>query len=272
MSKKIITEINIYPIKSLGGVSLSEAVIESRGLRFDRRWMLVDSDGKFMTQRVFSQMALLKADLTGDELIITHKQKKSEEPLRIELNKYNKEELIDVTIWDDALKANTVSEEADEWFTKVLSKSCRLVYMSDETIRRVDEKYATGNQIVGFADEFPFLLIGEESLKDLNSRLKEKLPMNRFRTNFVFSGGDAFEEDRWKRFRAGTAIFNVAKPCARCVITTTDQETGIRGAEPLSMLASYRNVNGKVLFGQNLTHDTTGKIKVGDEIEVLEWK
>lgn len=267
MNKKFISQINIYPIKSLGGISLKEAKTESRGLQFDRRWMLVDSDGCFMTQRVFPEMALLQAGLSDGELKVSHKIK-NVSTLRLSINS-SKEELLSVRIWDDTVEAAAVSDEADEWFSSMLNKSCRLVHMPDKTKRKVDAKYANNNEIVSFADAFPFLLIGEESLKDLNGRLKEKLPMNRFRPNFVFSGGEAFEEDSWKRFRAGTSVFNVVKPCLRCVITTTDQETGQRGKEPLSTLASYRNVDGKVMFGQNLTHESNGIIKVGDEIEVI---
>lgn len=272
MNKLVISQINIYPVKSLGGISLEEAVIEDRGLRYDRRWMITDENGNFLTQRVFPEMALLKTELLEDQLVISHKIMDLE-PLRICIDSYNEEELLSVNVWNDTVQANTVSNEADEWLSKVLKKSCRLVHMPEKTLRKVDAKYAHNNEIVAFADAYPFLIIGEESLADLNGRLEEKVPMNRFRPNFAFSGGEPYEEDNWKRFRAGSTIFNVVKPCSRCVMPTTNQDTAERKAEPLRTLATYRTVKGNVMFGQNLTHDlSNGKIRVGDEIEVLEWK
>ena len=143
--------------------------------------------------------------------------------------------------------------------------------MPRSTKRIVDSNYVK-NKIVSFADAFPFLIIGQSSLDDLNSKMEKPLHMKRFRTNFVFNGGKSFDEDRWKKIIVGDLEFLVVKPCARCTITTVDQETGIRGIDPLKTLASYRKVNGKVLFGQNMVAISEGKIKIGNKLNVIEWK
>src|ERR1700733_6408056 len=177
-----------------------------------------------------------------------------------------------VTIWNDTCEAIDEGDEVAEWLSAYMKTSCRLVRMADEFVRSVDDRYAEAEDQVGFADAFPFLLISTESLEDLNSRLDESLPMNRFRPNIVVSGcSSSFAEDTWRQTRIGNCEFNVVKPCDRCVITTTDQETGKRGQEPLRTLAKYRNRDNKVLFGQNLIPRTTGRIGLGDQVEVLSY-
>jgi uncharacterized protein YcbX len=140
--------------------------------------------------------------------------------------------------------------------------------MPDTTKRKVNSKYID-NQIVSFADGYPFLIIGEESLVDLNNRLKDPLPVNRFRPNLVFSGGEPFDEDGWMRFKIGGVEFRSIKPCSRCVVTTVDQNTSNKSKEPLKTLSQYREVNGKVMFGMNLVCEVTGKLKMGDQINHL---
>lgn len=266
MNKYSLSQINIYPIKSLGGISLQSAAVEERGLQYDRRWMLVDEQNKFITQRLHPKMALLKVEINNDLISIKHKQNKLS-PLTLMPLPYD-EEVINVQIWKDNVTALKYSSDANDWFTEAIGFKCNLVYMPDSTKRKVDPKYAK-NKMVGFTDGFPFLIIGEESLNDLNKRLEEPLPMNRFRTNFVFSGGNPFDEDNWKTIKIGNLVFYSVKPCARCVITTIDQYTGTKGKEPLTTLSEFRKTNGKVLFGINLIAERTGKIKVGDEIKQL---
>jgi hypothetical protein len=140
--------------------------------------------------------------------------------------------------------------------------------MPESTFRPVNSHYATDNEQVSFTDGFPFLLISEASLQDLNKRLDEPVPMNRFRPNLVVSGCEAFAEDSWRQIRIGSISFNVVKPCERCVITTVDQALGIRGKEPLQTLSQYRRQNGKILFGQNLIHTSLGALQVGDSVEI----
>jgi hypothetical protein len=158
-----------------------------------------------------------------------------------------------------------------EWLTAFLAVRCRLVRFPDDAKRRVDPEYAGPNDEVGFADGFSFLLTSCASLDDLNQRLAAPLPMNRFRPNIVVSGGEAFEEDRWKRIRIDGITFAVVKPCARCVTTTVDQQTGEASREPLRTLATFRNVAGRgVMFGQNLIHGQSGTLHVGAEVAVIE--
>lgn len=269
MTDYILSEINVYPVKSLRGISLDESEVTDRGLKYDRRWLLVDSNGKFLTQRVLPQMSLIKTNINNHSLSFEHKRKeklKFSVPLEI----YN-EEHGEVIIWNDKVNVVYVSREADKWFSEALEFNCRLVQMPDESKRLVDKKYAVKNEIVSFADAYPVLLIGQSSLNDLNSRLEIKIPMNRFRTNLVFTGGEPFDEDKMKSFKLNDITFFPVKPCARCVVTTVNQETGTKEKEPLETLASYRTQNNKVLFGQNLLHYGKGLIRVGSRLEEIEW-
>ena len=232
-----LSEINIYPIKSLGGISLQSSEVEERGLKYDRRWVLVDESNKFFTQRDFPEMALIKVALEQDGLKLQHKTKTVEPlfiPFEFEHSKTDK-----VVIWDDTVYGEFYNSQIDDWFSEIIGMKCHLVKMPETTKRMLMTTYAK-NKIVSFADGFPFLIIGQASLDDLNSRMEVPLPMNRFRTNFVFAGGKPFEEDEWKRIKIGETVFDVVKPCARCVITTTNQETAERLHEPLLTLSKYQ--------------------------------
>ncbi|MCC9168165.1 MOSC domain-containing protein [Pontibacter harenae] len=270
MASYILSELNIYPIKSLGGISLKEATVTAKGLEYDRRWMLVDATGNFLSQRQHAITTLLQVQLQEQGLLVTHKQGLFA-PLHVPFQPES-DKTFDVIVWDDTCQAIEVSAEATEWFSKVLQMPARLVYMPDNTQRKVDERYAFNDEVVSFADGYPFLMIGQSSLDDINSRLAAPIPMNRFRPNLVFTGGAPFEEDTWSEFNVGEAAFRVAKPCARCVVTTIDQETGMKSPEPLKTLASYRQVNNKIMVGQNLVHTSSGILRVGDELEVLTRK
>lgn len=263
MSNYKLTQINIYPIKSLGGISLQSAIVEERGLQYDRRWMLVDEQNMFITQRLHPKMALLEVEISNGLFTIKHKQNKFS-PLTIPPVPYDDVE-VKVQIWKDNVTALKYSSDINNWFTEAIGFKCSLVYMPDSTKRKVDPEYAN-NKLVGFADGYPFLIIGEESLNDLNKRLEGGLPMNRFRTNFAFSGGKAFDEDNWKTIKIGDIVFHSLKPCPRCVITTIDQNTGMKGKEPLKTLAAFRQKDNNVMFGMNLVAEEIGKVNVGDEV------
>lgn len=268
MKNIILSEIHIYPVKSLGGIALNSSVVEERGLMYDRRWLLVDEQGIFMTQRDFPQMALIELSLSDTKLTANHKVDKSLYPISIPLHSTSIEKT-SVTIWNDQCEALIVGEQHNEWFSDVLKTKCRLVFMPADERRIVEKKFLTEEKIVSFADAYPFLIIGQSSLDDLNSRLEKKLPMNRFRTNFVFTGGHPFEEDTWQDFNIGNVRFKAVKPCARCVITTTDQDTAERKKEPLKTLSTYRKSGNKVMFGMNLISLADGTVAVGDKIELL---
>jgi len=262
-----INELNIYPVKSLRGISLNSAKVTDRGFEYDRRWMLIDHRGMFMTQRDYPQMAFINTELTADGLKLSHRKKNIVPhivPYKPEMSK-----IVTVPIWDDTCSSILVGRNSDKWFSEALDVDCSLVFQPDETQRSVDKNYAKGNEIVSFADGYPFLIIGQASLDDLNSKLETPLPMNRFRPNIVFTGGEPFLEDEMKEFKIGDIKFYGVKPCARCVITTTNQETTERLAEPLKTLATYRKFKNKVMFGMNLLHEGEGEIKIGDTIAVV---
>ena len=264
-----LSEINIYPVKSLGGISLQSSQVEERGLRFDRRLMLVDQKKEFLTQREYPKMATIDLKLAEDSLIASYFGNEISIPFEA-----NSQEKATVKIWNSRVKAEFYGDEVNEWFSHLLKIKCRLVSMPEDTKRKVNPFYAVRKfkDTVSFADGYPFLLIGENSLADLNEKLEKPVPMNRFRPNLVVKDSEAFAEDNWKKIRIGNTIFHVVKPCARCVMTTIEQSTGEKnGNEPLKTLAKYRTKKGKVLFGQNLIAENTGGIlKIGDKIEILE--
>lgn len=263
-----LSELWIYPIKSLGGIALSEAKIEVRGLQYDRRWMLVNEAGRFISQREIPEMALLRTAIDNSQLTVSHKDNPSD-TIRIELEMMLEDlEEIGVEIWSDKCKAGVLHKSINDWFSNALGENLRLVLMPETTRRWADGRYAPKGQYVSFADGFPYLLVGQASLDDLNARLEQALPMNRFRPNFVFTGGQPFEEDNWSDFKIGEVPFRGIKPCARCIIPTTNQETALRAAEPLKTLAEYRQFGKKICFGQNVVWMGTGdaSIAIGDEI------
>ncbi|HYI76327.1 MAG TPA: MOSC N-terminal beta barrel domain-containing protein [Chryseolinea sp.] len=264
MAELKLTQIWIYPIKSLGGISLSTASVMEKGLRHDRRLMLVDETGTAMTQRVFPKMALFKSFINEDVLTITHYK----HSLKLDLKHLPLTNAATVNIWDDTVSAFEVDHSHSQWFSKLLEVPCRLVYFPEENSRPVNPRYHVNGEQVSLADAYPFLIIGQSSLDDVNSRLKEAVPMNRFRPNFVFTGGEPFEEDTWRNFSIGTNRFVGVKLCDRCVLTTVNQDTAERGTEPLKTLSSYRKRDNKVYFGQNLVALDHKTVSVGDTITV----
>lgn len=268
-SELILTAIYIYPIKSLGGIQIEQSQLEPPGLQYDRRWLLVDEHGQFLTQRVLAPMALFRVEMQATGLLVSHQQNPTEGIfIPFDRQQYTGRP-VTVTIWDDTVPAVEVSAAASGWFSRRLQLNCRLVFMPPETHRPVDPAYAHAHEPVSFADAYPFLLIGEASLHDLNARLAEPVPMNRFRPNLVFSGGKAFSEDSWREFSIGDQLFEAVKPCTRCVLTTINQQTAQKSPEPLLTLATYRLQNNKVLFGQNVLPRTGGGyIRRGEKITV----
>lgn len=260
-----LSEIWIYPIKSLSGISVNEAVVFNKGLRFDRRWMLMDEHNRFLTQREFPQMALFQVSLNDQQLHILHRKNSAtiEFPAFATSGAEHK-----ATIWNDEVTTLEPFPEASAWFTKELSMNCRLVHFPEPNPRPVDADYATNHEHVSLADAYPFLIIGQASLDDLNKRLPSPVPMKRFRPNFVFTGGKPYDEDHWKDFSIGEVNFTGVKNCARCVLTTVDPETGIKGKEPLQTLARYRQRNNKIYFGQNMLAVTKGIVHIGDTIHL----
>ena len=265
MSSMHLTEINIYPIKSARGISLPSAQLDDCGLEFDRRWMVVDEAGRFLTQRTLPKMALINVTLREDCLSVTSRGlSELTVPFRT-----SSTEIFHVQVWDDSLDAIDVGPDAASWFSEILGLPCKLVQMPENHERFIHSKYAPENTPVSFADAFPLLLISEKSLEDLNARLTEPVPMNRFRPNLVIDGSSAFEEDTWRGLQIGSVSFRVAKPCSRCTVPTVNQDTGEQGKEPIRTLSTYRTRDSKVYFGQNLIHERRGILKVGDVAEAI---
>jgi uncharacterized protein YcbX len=265
MSKILLSQIYIYPVKSARGIPLNKAVVSDRGLQYDRRWMLIDEENKFITARKYPRMILINTRIDKNILVLSAPGMPY---LKVPLTGDGSRSLR-VKVWKDECPAYYCGDEAENWFSQYLNIPTRLVHMPSESQRLVDPHYSDGRRIVSFADGFPFLLISEASLADLNRRLKKPLEMERFRPNLVIKGCQPYEEDSWKSIRIGDISFQVSKPCSRCVITTIDPSDGSTDKEPLRTLAIYRTTQGKVFFGQNLFHDKEGTVEVGMVLEVI---
>jgi len=266
-----INQLYIYPVKSLGGIAVDKALVTNRGLQFDRRFMLVNENNAFITQRLQPKLALFRTAIER-EILLVHYNGSNDEVLSLPLIPEPSAEKVIVNIWDDLCEAQFVSEEANNWFSAKLDEACRLVYMPESTQRAVDSGYAIDKDVTIFADDFHVLLIGKSSLDDLNNRLEKSLPMNRFRPNIVMDGGKPFEEDTMEEFKINGIDFCGVKLCSRCVVTTIDQETGFAGREPLKTLATYRSFSNKLFFGQNVLCRGEGMVKIGDEIRIVKTK
>lgn len=263
-----VAALTVFPVKGLRGNAVDAAEMQRCGLAGDRRWMVTTPDGIFLTQRQLPTMARIAVRRSADGLVLDAPGAGSiavaEPPPDAER--------IEVTVWRDRVAAAPASAEAAGWLGAVLGTPCRLVHLGDPLVRPVDPDYAAPDDRVSFADGFPVLLAGEASLADLNTRLARSIPMSRFRPNLVISGADAWAEDGWRRIAVGEAIFRIVKPCARCAVTTVDQDSGTRPVpdEPLRTLATFRKAKGGVMFGQNLIPDRLGRIAVGDVVTVME--
>ena len=276
----------LYPVKGLRGFSVNAAEVDALGLVGDRRFLVVTDTGEFLTQRTLPRMAQIATELAGDNLVLRAEGAGS---ISVPLHAATPPTLRTVWIWRSKdLRAEDCGPEVSAWLSAFLGVACHLVRIGKDFRRpvlerrepRAGETLIDGRVLTSdlftFADGFPFLVISEASLANVNDRLvatgAEPVPMDRFRPNFVVSGVTAFGEDEWPRTRIGEIIFRSGGPCARCIVTTTDQFTGERGTEPLRTLASYRRDAGdstRINFGLNLTHETkSGTMRIGDSVEV----
>jgi hypothetical protein len=265
-----LASIHIYPMKAARAVDLDESVVEPWGLAGDRRWLLVDEDGRFVSQREEPSLARVVVTYgpgTTSVSVAGCPGRQIAAPAR-------GAQLLKVTVWGSTVLAAAAGPEGDAWFSAYLGRRVRLVYLDDPTRRPVDPEYGRDGDVVSFADGYPLLLTSTGSLAELGRWLTEDggqpVPMTRFRPSVVVTGAPPWAEDRWRRIRIGAAEFRIVKPCGRCVVTTTDQITGERGPQPLKMLGRRRRFGQQLVFGQNMIPDGPGTIRAGDPVEILE--
>jgi uncharacterized protein YcbX len=261
-----IASLHCYPLKSGAGLSVAAAEVGPRGLRDDRRWILADANGRFVTGRQVPRLVLLRASPQPDGLRLEFP---GAAPLEVHRPAATAER-IDVSVWSDCVSA-PVATVASAWLRAQLERDLRLVYMDEAAQRPLRADHSQPGDVVSFADAFPLLLISEASLAGLNARMAQPVPMARFRPNLVVAETAAHAEDDWRRIRIGVLEFDVVKACTRCVFTTVDPATGNfdPGGEPLATLKQYRRTAAGVTFGQNLIPRSFGQISVGDRVEVL---
>jgi uncharacterized protein YcbX len=255
-----VSALYVYPIKACRGIRCDEWRVERRGFFADRRWMIVDANGVFVSQRELAELSQVDTSLDGDSISVS-----APGFSRLRLPQTHSGELRHVRIWEDQVSAVSHAQ-GSAWFSEFLGAPHELVYMTDTEHRPVNPARARAEDIVSFADGYPFLLISEASLEDLNARLDEPITMERFRPNIVVSGTEPYAEDGYSQVRLGEIWFRGVKRCDRCVVTTIDPLTGERGSEPLRTLAKYRLEDQRVWFGMNLIHDGTGMLRVGDSL------
>lgn len=262
-----LTALHLFPLKSCAPLSPMEAEVEARGLAGDRRWMVVDENGRFLTARKLPRMVLLRAQVSVDGLHI----EAPDMPALIVRAQADVSARREVEVWGSLVSARMAEPEADAWISTYLGMPAAFVHMDESALRPVNPDYSQPGDLVSFADGYPLLLISQAALDALNAKLVTPVPMLRFRPNLVVDGVAAHAEDGWKRVRIGGIEFDVAKPCIRCVFTTLEFERGEFSAdgEPLRTLLTYRRTPKGVSFGQNLIPRGTGTLRVGDAVEVL---
>ena len=270
----VITALFIYPVKSCGSIHLKASTLDAAGLTHDREWMVAARlTGKFVSQRDAPRLALIRPSIAGGHLTLSAPGRS---PLVVALDHGGAQ--VAVEIWNHSCNALDAGPDAAEWFSELVGFPVRLVRFDPRHRRLSNLDWTDGVEAPNrFSDGYPLLVLGCASLAALNERLRIALPMNRFRPNIVVDGTEAHDEDRWRSFQAGAAAIRLVKPCVRCEITTTDQDTGVRSdtAEPLMTLATYRTdprMQGGITFGQNaiVTHGSGTTIQVGQAIE-QEW-
>jgi len=267
-----LNKIFIYPVKSLAGIAIESARVTPLGLENDRRWMIVDSQGRFITQRLYPQLSQIKTSIESDQIVLTPLTGEGITlPLTLEVRPTRT-----VKVWHDQVESMPMSDAENQWVSEYLDIDCQFVYMPDSTVRPIDPEFATSdNDRVSFADGFPFLLISQASLEDLNQRLQHKnlspVPIERFRPNLLIEGCDAYAEDQWTSFDLSGNRFHGVKPCSRCIMTTIDPVTGTKGVEPFQTLKEYRMRGKKAYFGQNalldLSYNHSFTLNIGDLVE-----
>ena len=257
-----VRSLHVYPVKSCRGIAVDEAEVGATGFRYDRQWMVTDPEGVFLSQRSTPALSRISTRI-GDRALVLEADGTA--PLEIELADAPGAPR-SATIWHDTCRAVSAGPAAARWLSSLLGTPCELVRLPQAEIRPVDPGHGEPGDRVAFADGYPFLLVAQASLDDLNRRLPTPVPVDRFRANLVVQGSEPYAEDLWSDIEIGDVALRVAKPCARCVVICTDQHDGSRSDEPLRTLAGYRKTREKIVFGQNLIHRNRGTIRVGDPV------
>jgi uncharacterized protein YcbX len=265
MSTITLSGLFVYPVKGARGIALDRARATSLGIEHDRRFMIVDPDGEFLTQREHPEMALIETAIEGETLVL---RAKGHGPLGLPLRPEGPADRR-VRVWSDKCRAVHVGDEAAAYLSDYLGRRAELVYMPEDAARRVDGRYVRHDERVAFADGFPYLLTSEGSLADLNARLEEAVPMDRFRPNLVVRGAPPWAEDAWTSLSIGAVVFHSRKACSRCNVITVDQATGARGKDPLATLATFRARANRIYFGWNLVAEGEGELCVGQPVTLL---
>jgi uncharacterized protein len=261
-----VTQLVIYPVKGLAGQPSETVEVLDRGFAWDRRWMLVGEDHAFLSQRKLPRMATIQARIVGEELVLLHSSSQSK--IAVSIQQPDTAPKMAVKIWKDQVEALCVPD-AGQWLSEILDQGCTLVFMPDTTRRQVNPAFARPGEIVSFADAYPILLVGGASILNLNARLTEPVPVDRFRPNIVVSTQEPFEEDTWGELEIGSASLRGVKASDRCSVPTINQRTGERsGPEPIRTLSGFRRFGNGVFLGQNLTVGRPGRIAVNDRVRI----
>lgn len=258
----------IYPIKSARGIAVSETEVNTSGPVQDRRWMVVDEHGVFLSQRKLPRMVLMEPRFEGSDLVVTAP---GMSPLVV--RRWSGEgEWIPVQIWRDHLKLPHPDQDYSDWISSFLGRPCRLVYLPDEVARRIEPPFDDPKWRVSLADGYPLLIVTEASLDLLNAKLPCPIGIERFRPNLVIAGATPHAEDCWTNLQIGSVRLAIVKPCARCSVVLVDPTTAKVGMEPLRTLARYRRMPTSVMFAQNALVVTSGQLRVGKAVEIVDPK
>lgn len=264
MSKLTVSELNIYPIKSARGCSLKSMQLNLMGPECDRRWMVVDKNNAFVTQRKVRQMCLINVDQLTNGIRLSVEGMRActiEQPVATDL--------FTSSVWGTEVQGLDCGDEVAAWLTEFLSKDCRLIYMPDDYKRAVDTEFAKQKELVGFADGFPLLIATQASLEDFNDKLGYKVGMDRFRPNIVISGNSAYAEDQWQTIAIGDIELALVKPCARCIMPSINPATASKEMAVNQTLQTHRRRGNDTFFGQNALYNRLGTIRVGDGVRII---
>ncbi|MFY0639534.1 MAG: MOSC domain-containing protein [Bermanella sp.] len=261
-----VSQLFHFPVKSLKGSKLESMSIDEFGPQWDRRFMLVEKTGRFVTQRQSPKMGQISTHVNEGTLVLTF----AEDQRAVNLKDLNTiDQYMDVRVWNDEVRARLITSEVNTWLSNILNRDVFLCYMGDDTHRQVDLEFSQAGDRASFSDGFPFLIISEASVDFLSEKLGRHLEAERFRANIVVSGCEAFEEDQWKKIKIKGIEFELVKPCSRCVIPTLDLNTSQKQPDVMQVMLKHRKQGKHVMMGQNAIHRGLGVIKVGDVVELI---